>query len=301
MTWTWPGHDNNLMYTGPGVTRTWPRHDRDVTMTSPEHDTDMQRHDWDMTVWPEHARWDTPRQDWDMTESETWQHHDPETESPSDYVKMNKSSVGGFQPHPTMKTMPLSGHYIFHPTSNIRKRPKKNLFSKKRWLLQAPLNEHSDMTRREHRIAPKTKLPPQRGKNHPIFHLLFPAFAWTFTQDEVKRIRHLLGVISVKQSMGSSQRRSCCLEHLIPCLIDLNPQLLAHCSSFSRKMVIYLLLICSLSTAQLVLASWQRQFPPPLCQVAANDRAWHWKLLRFHASDNRWSNIIPPKTDHERM
>lgn len=173
-------------------------------MTSPDHDTDMQRHDWDMysmtgtwhdwdmTVWLEHARWDTPRQHWDMTESETWQHHDRETESPSDYVKMNKSSVGGFQPHPTMKTMPLSGHYIFHPTSNIPKRPKKNLFSKKRWLLQAPLNEHSDMTRREHGIAPTNQLRPQRGKNHPILHLLFPAL--------VKRIRHLLGVISVKQS-----------------------------------------------------------------------------------------------------
>lgn len=72
--------------------------------------------------------------------------------------------------------------------------------------------------------------------------------------------------------IGSSLRRSCCLEHLIPYRVALNPQLLAHCSSFSRKIVIYLLLICSLSTAQLVLASWQRQFPP-LCQVAANDRA----------------------------
>lgn len=140
--------------------------------------------------------------------------------------------------------------YFTQPQTS-QKDLRKTYSQRKSWLLQATLHEHSDMTRREHRIAPKTKLRPQRGKNHPIFHLLFPAFAWTFTQDEVKRIRHLLGVISVKQSMGSSQRRSCCLEHLIPYLIDLNPRLLAHCSSFSRKTAIYLLLTCSLSTAQL--------------------------------------------------
>ena len=123
MTWTWQQYDQDM-------TATWLWHHRNMTRTCIawlEHDmTGTWLSDQNMPAG------DTPRQDWDMTKSETWQHHDPETESPSDYVKMNKSSVGGFQPHPTMKKMPLSGHYIFHPTSNIPKRPKKNLFSKKK-------------------------------------------------------------------------------------------------------------------------------------------------------------------------
>lgn len=175
MTWTWPGHD---IEHDRDMTTIWCRldwallaHDQDMTGTWLWHHRNMTRTCRDMTgtciAWLEHDMTGTWLSDHNMPAGthqgkiEIWpkaRHGSIMTGKRRVLLTMWKWTsplLVDFSHIPQWKQCHCLVTTYFTQPQTSKKRPKKNLFSKKRWLLQAPLNEHLDMTRREHRIAPK--------------------------------------------------------------------------------------------------------------------------------------------------